>query len=238
MKLLIDAGNSRIKWGVHDGEHWCAQGVADHTDTATLAHDWTAWPIDDAYGSLVANEFVGAMIEIACPCPVKWVGARTDGFGVHNHYRNPAQMGADRWLAVVAARQLCRQDVIVVCAGTALTIEALTRDGDYLGGVILPGLRTMLDSLAQKTARLNQPVGDYADFPACTEDALATGVLDALAGAVERNRQRLAMRMKSASPMVLITGGDAGQIAPLLASPIQIVDNLVLTGLLEVSNES
>ncbi|XLM21082.1 type III pantothenate kinase, partial [Chromobacterium piscinae] len=84
---------------------------------------------------------------------------------VCNHYRNTAEQGADRWLAVLAAREICCGDVIVACAGTALTVETLTADGDYLGGLILPGHGLMLHSLAQGTANLNRQAGEVVDFP-------------------------------------------------------------------------
>lgn len=238
MKLLIDAGNSRIKWGVHDGSDWCANGVVEHAEIGLLAQSWAHWPIRQVFASLVAREMVRQALEAVSPCPIRWLESQSHGFGVRNHYHDPRQMGPDRWLAVVAARRLSACDTLVVCAGTALTVETLTRDGDYLGGVILPGYRVMLNSLARATARLDQPAGQYADFPCATSDALTTGVLDALAGAVERSRRRLEKYNGCVSPLVLITGGDAAQIAPLLASPVQIVDNLVLMGLLEVSNES
>jgi len=238
MKLLIDAGNFRIKWGVHDGTEWCEQGVVPHIGITQLPLAWAHWPIKEVYASSVAREDVREALVAACTWPVHWVETRREGFGIRNHYLDPLQMGSDRWLAVLAARKQCSANVIVVCAGTALTVESLTQEGDFLGGLILPGYNVMLNSLAQATARLNQPVGQRVDFPCCTEDALASGVLEAMVGAIERARQRLAEYTRSVSPLVLITGGDAVHIAPLLASPVQIVDNLVLMGLLEVSNES
>lgn len=238
MRLLIDAGNSRIKWGVHDGSDWVARGAVPNAEIAGLAAQWDRWPIASVHGSLVAGADVGRALERCVAKPVQWVHAGRAAPGVRNHYRDPAQMGPDRWLAVLAARRLCPDDAVVVCAGTALTVESLTRDGDYLGGLILPGFRLMLRALAQETARLDQPVGERADFPQCTEDALATGALEALVGAIERARTRLADHTGRELPRVVVTGGDAAMIAPWLASPVQIVDNLVLMGLLEVADKS
>jgi type III pantothenate kinase len=239
MKLLIDAGNSRIKWGVHDGVQWLDQGVVTHAEIACLSHNWARWPITEVFGALVAAEAVGNALVAASPQPVNWVTPRPAGFGVVNHYHQPEQMGADRWLAVLAAHDLHPHDpLLVVCAGTALTIESLTASGDFLGGLILPGYRTMLASLARNTARLDQPAGRYVAFPQCTEDAIATGVLDAMCGAIDRAYSRLVQSGGCMSPVVLVTGGDAALLAPLLARPVQIVDNLVLIGLLKVSNES
>jgi type III pantothenate kinase len=239
MKLLIDAGNSRVKWGVHDGAQWLAQGAVKHDEISSLQQDWAVWPITMVLGAMVAGERVREALTAVSPLPIDWISPLQEGFGVMNHYHHPELMGVDRWLAVLAARALYPEEhVLVVCAGTALTIESLEQTGDYLGGEILPGYLTMLTSLARNTARLDKAPGRCADFPRCTEDAIATGVLDAMTGAIDRARARLAAYTGSMSPLVLVTGGDAPLLAPLLARPAQIVDNLVLIGLLKVSNES
>ena len=156
---------------------------------------------------------------------------------MRNHYRQVAEQGADRWLAVLGARQLCTGDVVIASAGTALTIEVLTADGDYLGGDILPGYRLMLQALAQNTAQLDRVAGQVCDFPQGTEDALATGVVDALCGAVERVVRRLAAQ-RGHAPQVLLTGGDAALLLAHLPFDARIVDNLVIYGLANVANGS
>ena len=237
MKLLIDAGNSRVKWAVHDGRAWLAQGAVEHGAIASLADAWRQWPISAVWGASVAREDVARALEAAAPCPLQWVRAEA-GFGdVRNNYRNPAEQGADRWLAVLAARQLHQGDVIVACAGTALTVEALTAEGDYLGGLIVPGLNLMLGSLARNTANLARPAGMVTPFPQGTEDALASGAVYALTGAVEAQRRQLQAHTGRDPVRVLLTGGDAARLAPWLAGPVEIVDNLVLLGLLRVADE-
>lgn len=238
MKLLLDAGNSRLKWGVHDGQGWQAQGAVSHEQIAQLATQWAAWPVDSVYAASVARPAVADAITQAAPCPVQWVRSAASFADVRNHYRNPAEQGADRWLAVLAARSLCAGDVVVACAGTALTVEALTAEGDYLGGLILPGQALMLRSLAQGTAQLDRIAGQVTAFPQGTEDALASGVLAAQCGAIERMCQQLAVHTGRAGPQLLLTGGDAASIAAQLAVPATIVDNLVLMGLLRVACES
>jgi type III pantothenate kinase len=238
MKLLLDAGNSRLKWGVHDGQGWLAQGAVAHEQIATLASQWAGWPIRSVHAASVARPAVAEAISQAAPGVVQWVRSAPSFGDVRNHYRNPAEQGADRWLAVLAARQLCADDVVVACAGTALTVEALTAEGDYLGGLILPGQALMLRSLAQGTAQLDRLVGSVQTFPQGTEDALASGVLAAQCGAIERMCRQLAGHTGRAQPQVLLTGGDAASIAVQLAVPATIVDNLVLMGLLRVACES
>ena len=236
MKLLIDAGNSRVKWALYQGEDCVRQGAAEHGELAGLADAWRGLPLEGAWLSSVARREVIDALSAAVPCPLHRVHAERRFGDVCNHYRNTAEQGADRWLAVLAARELCRGDVIVACAGTALTVEALTAEGDYLGGLILPGHGLMLHSLAQGTANLNRAAGEIADFPQGTQDALASGAMAALTGAIEEQRRKLAERTGRAPATAILTGGDAARIAPWLAAPLQIVDNLVLMGLLKVAN--
>ncbi|TDR80511.1 type III pantothenate kinase [Paludibacterium purpuratum] len=238
MILVIDAGNSRIKWAVFHGTAKCGEGAVDHADIAALAAAWSGFTLSRAVGASVVQPALRRRIDEQAPCPIVWIQTTDSAAGVRNHYVEPAQMGVDRWLAVLAARRLVAGDVIVASAGTALTIESLTAEGDYLGGLIMPGYRVMLAGLAGNTARLDQPVGEWSAFPTCTGDALETGVLEAMAGAIERARQRLAARTGRPLPPVLLSGGDASRVVDLLASPCQIVDNLVLTGLLEVADKT
>ncbi|SMF35938.1 type III pantothenate kinase [Pseudogulbenkiania subflava] len=238
MKLLIDAGNTRVKWALHDGRDWLAQGAVTHADIATLAAVWAGYPIRSVHAASVASAAVTAALEAAAPQPVQWVRSQRDGGGVRNRYRDPSEQGADRWLAVLAARELCAGDVVVACAGTALTVEALTAEGDYLGGLILPGHALMLESLARGTANLNRMPGQVVAFPQGTQDALASGAADALCGAIERMRRRLVESTGRGPAELLLTGGDAERLAPWLAAPLRIVDNLVLMGLLKMAGES
>ncbi|MFD2450312.1 type III pantothenate kinase [Vogesella fluminis] len=160
MKLLIDAGNTRVKWALWDGRQLRQQGAVAHADIASLAAPWAALSLDAVLAASVAHAAVRQAIEAAAPLPVQWQRAQAAAFGVRNHYRNVAEQGADRWLAVLGARQCYpAQDVVIASAGTALTVEALTAEGDYLGGLILPGYRLMLASLAQNTANLDRAAG-------------------------------------------------------------------------------
>lgn len=238
MKLLLDAGNTRVKWGIYRAGACLRQGVAVQGEIGQLRAQWQGLSFGEIRGACVAGEAVRQALQAQLEQPIRWETASAEALGVRNHYLVPAQMGVDRWLSVLAAHRLCGDDVVVACAGTALTVESLTREGDYLGGMILPGYALMLSSLAQNTAQLDQPAGVWAEFPRCTEDALASGALEAMAGAIERARARLAAHTGRALPSVLVTGGDATRIGHLLACPARIVDNLVLLGLLEVADKS
>jgi len=151
-------------------------------------------------------------------------------------YLEPERLGADRWHAMLGARSLQPgQDLLVVCAGTAVTADAVSGDGRFLGGTITPGPTLQLESLAHGTARLPAAAGTLQDFPATTVDAIHTGVLEGLAGLLERRARAMRSRL-GADPLVLLSGGAAGALEPLLrAAPglgkIVAEPDLVLRGL-------
>lgn len=237
MKLLIDAGNTRIKWGLAQQGKLLREGNLAHGQVAELAALCAEHQVSEVWGSLVAGDALRAAIEAACPAPVHWARSERERGGLRNHYRNIDEHGSDRWLAVLALHTQSPGDVVLASLGTALTVEALSAEGEYLGGLIVPGLRMMLDSLSKGTAGLQRMPGVWAAFPQSTSEAMASGALDAMAGAITRLRDRLAEHTGRPVSIVL-TGGNAPLLLPLLAPPCQIMDNLVIRGLLKVSNEA
>jgi type III pantothenate kinase len=173
---------------------------------------------------------------------MQWLTASAQACGVINRYAPPGQLGPDRWAALVAARLRALQadgepqPVIVVNAGTAVTIDALDADGVFRGGVILPNMRLMLRALADNTAALKVPPGNYAEFPTNTADALYSGALQAVCGAIELARARLSTQGYPAR--CYLAGGAAPEIGPHLNAPVELVDNLVLEGVLALAGEA
>jgi type III pantothenate kinase len=155
---------------------------------------------------------------------------------VTNSYRIPAQLGTDRWAALIGARALGAGAKLVVVAGTAMTIDALTAEGLFLGGVIVPGLMLMHGALHDNTAQLGVTPGKFDAFPKETGDAIASGALQASVGAVMRLREALRAHVQS-EPECLVSGGAAGLLAPHLPFPAAIRDNLVLDGLVAIAKE-
>jgi type III pantothenate kinase len=163
--------------------------------------------------------------------------ARFDGKAVTlvNRYRDPAQLGADRWHALLGAcAQRPRESLVVVHAGTATTVDCIryaAAHAEFIGGCIAPGVRLMLESLARGTAGLPLAEGQPVDFPDSTERAIVTGVFDAQAGVIERVFTRFAAR-EGAAPALLVGGGHAASVAALLPERLPtIAHNLVLRGL-------
>ncbi|MDP3872737.1 MAG: type III pantothenate kinase [Methyloversatilis sp.] len=228
MRLLIDAGNSRIKWA------WCDNGrpgAVSALDVATLevaalAHAWQA--ATAAHYTCVAGDAVDAAIRRALPpdCVAQRVFAGPTACGIANLYDQPAQLGADRWAALIGARALQPGPLVVATAGTATTIDALDADDRFIGGYILPGLRLMLESLARHTAGLPHAAGHAADWPRNTDDAIHNACTDAQAALIERVREQLGPQAT-----VLLSGGAASAIAPRLRCAHRRVDDLVLHGL-------
>jgi type III pantothenate kinase len=238
--LLIDAGNTRIKWGLHDGEGWLAQDWIATARAASIGTRWAKLPRPDcAVACNVAGEGVRRALVAGArraALPLRFVASRSRQCGVASSYDRPAQLGADRWAALIGAWRLFHGPCVVVNVGTTMTVDALTGEGVFLGGMIVPGPDLMRASLARNTAGLRPRAGEFAFFPGGTEDAIASGAINALAGAIER-MQRFMREAGLATPLVVVSGGAAGLVAPALNVPVEVVDNLVLEGLLCIALE-
>lgn len=233
MILLIDAGNSRIKWRVVDAASalvTVAEGALAHDAAETLADVRTRHPgLQRAFGCNVAGAALATRIADACAgLRLNWLTSTASCAGVRNLYQHPAQLGADRWAAVIGARALHPHACVVVMAGTATTIDLLSGAGDFLGGLILPGVALMQHALARGTAQLPLAEGRFALQPRCTVDAIHSGCMQAQAGAIERMFGQIADQPNA---LCLLGGGAADSFADLLEIPVRRVDNLVLNGL-------
>lgn len=234
MLLLVDAGNTRVKWALADAAapagQWLAHGAVAHAGLDTLHGDWQGHAVTRAVVSNVAGPDLRARLEALLPTKnVEWFASSAHRAGVSNHYRNPAQLGCDRFAAAIGARLLAPGRALVVATcGTATTVDALTAEGAFIGGMILPGLGLMASSLARNTAQLPQvgpgeaPPPLFADN---TADAIISGCLSAQAGAIER-----AVAWHRAD-LCIVSGGAAQYVAPSLKIAHRIADNIVLAGL-------
>jgi type III pantothenate kinase len=240
--LVIDVGNSRMKWALRGPRGWTARGAVANQDIGSLAvRDWqTIERPARAVGVNVAGESARVRVEgqlARWRLPVEWLSATAEAGGVTNGYATPSQLGADRWASLVAARrravaanEASPPPGIVVNAGTAVTIDALDAGGLFRGGLILPGIDLMLRALGDNTAGLRKPPGKFESFPLSTRDALYTGAVQAACGAIEQMRRQLAGDGRE--PVCYLSGGNAPDVAPHLAGPVELVDNLVLEGVL------
>lgn len=240
MLLAIDAGNTRLKWALHDGQAWRARGACASGEAAQAGRAWRDWPAPARIVvSNVAGPAVGAAIETAAaawPVIPEFIVSRGAQCGVRSSYEDPAQLGCDRWAALLGAHRCYPGSCLVVNAGTAMTVDALTDEGLFLGGIITPGVDLMRRALDAHTAGLRWQPGEVRFFPANTGDAIMSGAAHALAGAIER----MAAFMREGGEVglrVLLGGGSAALLQPLLSLEVVPVDNLVLEGLLAIALE-
>jgi type III pantothenate kinase len=237
MILAVDCGNSRLKWGLQDQGRWIRTGAAPVSELASLKKTWKKMTqLDKIVVANVAGRLArGRLAKILSgreAVPV-WIKAKRHQCGVTNSYGKPAQLGADRWAALIGAWSLVRGACLVVAAGTATTVDVLRGDGTFAGGMILPGLEMMKRSLAHDTAGLPLTRGRFSATPRSTADAIESGCLLAQAGAIER-----AFAGMEVGTTCVLAGGAAGRIAPHLNIPVRMEGNLVLEGLARIAGES
>jgi type III pantothenate kinase len=244
MLLLIDAGNTRIKWAIAaEGPisgalgAWLASGSAPHDRWAGAAKAWQRHGIRHALVCNVAGAAVEAAIrEELHGLPgvrIAWFRSSALAGGVRNTYRDPLQLGADRMAAAIGAVALYpHQPLVIATCGTATTVDAVSPAAAFLGGMILPGLGLMASALARGTAQLPQVDEEHIrlrEFSDNTDDAIISGCIAAQTGAIER--AVAAMEREHGPVRCIMSGGAASIVAPHLRVPHEIVQNLVLIGL-------
>lgn len=245
MNLLVDFGNTRMKWALSGLDEWrpaarLRQGVSTEE---LLDEAWSslASPSKAVVASVAGAQALQALerwIAARWSCPVHVVRPQAELLGVRNGYHRPQTLGADRWAALIAARRLVSGAACIVDCGTALTIDALAGDGRFLGGVIFPGLGILRTSLVQATNGIPETSGNDADCVArSTEDAVAAGTRFGLVGAIERILNEYRDRLGS-DMHVLLTGNDASVVSPELVQPVEEIPDLVLKGLAIIAEEA
>ena len=236
MNLLVDIGNSRLKWAVEtDGRIEVVEAL-DYRQPrffSILRERWLAIepPKKLAIASVSSKQLLTDIMDLRHSLwpELELVLPKSADYahGVKNSYVEPERLGVDRWLGLIAAHRHYPGDVCVVDCGTAITLDAMRADGTHLGGLICPGLITMQKALASNTADLTFNARVYRTEPAnSTDAAIANGVLMAALGMVEHS-----VRQFSSSYRLLLTGGDANTLALSLSRPCVVDEKLVLKGL-------
>lgn len=237
MKLLVDFGNTRLKWAVLD-EGVLRPGGAFAPGDAPLAGVLTRqWAeLGALRGVLVASvvgmarerelaELVRARFGVAAEFP----RSPATGLGIRNAYPQPQHLGIDRFLGMAVLHARRARPQVLASVGTGLTLDLLDAGGGHRGGVIAPGLALMRESIQARAPRVTMAAGRWKEFPDNTADGVWTGTLLAVAGAVDRFLV-LAERRLGHRPALVLTGGDAVELEPLLPGSERLGD-LVLQGL-------
>lgn len=247
--LALDVGNTRLKWAQYaapaPGARLLAHGAVFLENIDKLAEeDWSGLPAPTAMlGCVVAGDAikrrVAEQMDLWDVSP-RWVVPGAQEAGLSNGYDHPARLGADRWVAMIGAHHRLlarglRKPCVVAMVGTAVTVEAIDRDGRFLGGIILPGHGIMLRALESGTAGLHVPTGDVCDFPTNTSDALTSGGTFAIAGAVQRMVDNVTRHCGEA-PECIMTGGAGWKMAPSMTGHFDLVESLIFDGLLEIAS--
>lgn len=251
MILLVDIGNTRIKWATFDGRDLSPSQAGAHKDwTHDVVERKLLAPIAKPTRVIIANvagphiaDIVSSALQSKWALTAEFVQSSRQAGGVRSGYRIPEQLGVDRWLAAIAAYNLEKRPVCIANVGTALTVDGVDSQGRHLGGIIVPGPQMMLAGLFRETGEIEQRArvhdqtsGDAAPtlFADNTRDAVENGVTEALAATIERAHADLCARVGAASALVL-SGGGAGRIASALRVPFRMAPDLVLRGLAELA---
>lgn len=241
--LTIDSGNTNIKWGLFvDGKlinrHCVSCKRTDLLKSEFILLSKPQFIIISHVAHSSTKTKINEIISI-WPSDAYWLNSDIQQCGVRNGYVNPQQLGSDRWAALIAAWNLNRRSCLVINVGTAMTIDALSDSGDYLGGIIIPSTYLLTKCLTQNTQLQNTGlgVGVFDDFPVNTQDAIYSGAIQALVGAIDRIYHLLASKVNHTDSICIISGGGAHAIIPYLKHPYKFIDCLVLNGLFLIAEQ-
>jgi len=242
MVLLIDIGNSRLKWAtLHAGALSEMRAASYANWTRRDVNEQVLGPagcVEQVLVSNVGGRRIAALVNEAVREPwgiaARFVIPTSWAAGVRNGYADPGQLGADRWAALLGAQAMGVGAACIISVGTAMTIDGLDDSGQHLGGLILPGPDLMVASLLGHTSDLAERSRGGATgstlFADNTRGAIQQGTCHALAALVERAIDAMGAA-SGTTPAVLLTGGACARIEPYLARPARTVPDLVLRGL-------
>jgi type III pantothenate kinase len=240
MILLIDTGNTSVKWGLSTAGSIVASGSFKHRGNPVNDLAYQSWSqlqrpagvyIASVASADTAQQLSGWIVKQWDISPV-FIATTAQARGVTNAYSVPEHLGVDRWAALVGAHHHGGGAQCVVDCGTAITLDMLAADGAHQGGLILPGVEMMKHMLLQNTSVKNTSCtqGPANLFATGTEDAVNSGALYMAVAAIDRIVADMAATMGT-NLDVVVTGGDASRIQSLLACPARHDPELVLKGL-------
>jgi type III pantothenate kinase len=248
MLLLIDIGNTRIKWAaLSNGAIEPQQAVAHAQWTLTdCEHAFAALPRPErVFVSNVGGARVGDIVSEAArtlwSLEPRFIHSTVTAGGITNAYPEPANLGVDRWLAMIGAHSLYREPLCIVGVGTAATIDGIDANGQHLGGLIIPGPDLMVDSLLRNTSEIARRAQrgsiDTGLFANNTLGAIHQGSAHAVAALVDRAVESMQARL-NVGPKLILMGGASAQVAALVRAQHLVLPDLVLRGLAVLAREA
>jgi type III pantothenate kinase len=244
--LLIDVGNSRVKWATLAGQSPGPQRALEYRGWSDA--DWSRELFATSPARVVACSVASRETRLAieraaraCGRDVEWIVPTAQLAGVTNAYRNPAQLGADRWVAMIGAHHAGPGACCVIDVGTAMTVDIVSANGEHGGGLIVPGPTLMIESLHQQTSDLAARSAASLDplrtsFADQTRDAIVNGCELALAALVERAYGEFE-RCLGSRPRLMFTGGAAARVRSWVTLPSEEMLDLVLRGLAIIATQ-
>ncbi len=242
MDLLIDVGNSRIKWAISQAGKLTAHGSAEHVGVVPVELNQVLQPGELPTRVIAANvagdvyeQLLGDWVQRQWSLDVDYVEVDPDYSDIKLAYSDPHKFGVDRWLALIAARDLLSADVAVVDVGTAVTVDVMTAQGLHQGGIIIPGLSLMQQSLMQKSSAIQQELISQENAKSAllgrdTASGITSGSLYAVTGAIEHLLTKV-VAQTGTRLSVIISGGDAEAVRAELRIESRHIPDLVLQGM-------
>ena len=248
--LLLDIGNTRIKWGiffkneiVETGSLLISEGEGSgFSSLVKLIPKDINKALASNVSSIKTSTRLSAAIGASCGCEIEFINKGFRSYGISTKYSKPRQLGIDRWMAMIGARSEFNGEIAIIDAGTAVTIDFVNKKGVHIGGQILPGLHLMLKALNNSTRNIS--TSDVTEdilqheielWAKDTTSAVISGAYNALCGAIIRSISDL--RKTGFKPKVILTGGDARFLMNFLDKSYLFRPNLVLNGLALIARE-
>jgi len=249
MKLLIDAGNTRIKWCWYDGEDLPLDFYsAEYDDLEEQGADLFKGSGPDTDRVLVCSVAGAGTEKILTQCFSDWditpryFASKAQACGVSNAYNSPEKLGVDRWMSLIGAWSINQDAACIVDCGTAVTIDVLDDKGQHLGGMIIPGMELMQDSLTNQTdgILLDENIEQDENQTLLARDtgnAVMAGTLYALVALIDRVRQDIEKELDVDLPLYL-SGGDVDLIEPLLSCESSYEPMLIFQGMITADEDA
>jgi len=244
--LVIDLGNTRLKWGRIDSDGLLVGEPIVHKDTnigQLLDKVWTFTVIPQrVVMASVASDTLRKQIENwlieKWGIKAEMIASSAQLGMLKNGYQIPEQLGCDRWVAMLEAFYTIKTVVCIVDCGSAITIDAVDKQGQHLGGMIVPGFSAMTSALTTNTSLsfLGNALPDSFQLARSTQDAIAMGTSQAITSLVLRTIEWLE-QVTGESVTCFITGGDGEKLSALLECEHIADKDLVIKGLVRIAGE-